>query len=360
MTSMEQDRSRRRVVIGVDTHKYVHVAVALDANGGAIDSRSFTADSGGYVQLIDWATSLGGAMLTFAIEGTGSYGAGLTSAVRRAGIGAVEVMRTDRRDRRLRGKSDTLDAENAARSVLSGGATAIPKTNDGTVEMIRQIKVAKDVAVKGRTSAIISLKSVIINADPELREQLQDLPRMTLIERCAGLRPGQVTTVVAATKHTLRSIARRWQQLNAEVTEHEKILTKLTRQLVPDLVAAHGVGPDTAAEMLIVAGDNADRVRSEPAWARLLGVAPIPASSGMTTRHRLNRGGHRQANAALYRAVIVRMQFHEPTKVYVARRTAEGKTKREIIRCLKRLLAREIWTLMRPFREAATATRIAT
>lgn len=233
MTSMEQDRSRRRVVIGVDTHKYVHVAVALDANGGFIDSRSFAADSGGYIQLIDWALSLGGAMLTFAIEGTGSYGAGLTSAVRRSGIGAVEVMRTDRRDRRLRGKSDTLDAENAARSVLAGGATAIPKTNDGTVEMIRQIKVAKDVAVKGRTSAVISLKSVIINADPELREQLQDLPRMALIERCAGLRPGQVTSVLAATKHTLRAIARRWQQLNTEVIEHEKILTKLTRQVTP-------------------------------------------------------------------------------------------------------------------------------
>ena len=360
MASMEQDRSRRRVVIGVDTHKYVHVAVALDANGGVIDSRSFAADSGGYVQLIDWAISLGGAVLTFAIEGTGSYGAGLTSAVRRSGIGAVEVMRTDRRDRRLRGKSDTLDAENAARAVLSGGATAIPKTNDGVVEMIRQIKVAKDVAVKGRTSAIISLKSVVINADPELREQLQDLPRMTLIERCAGLRPGQVTSVMAATKHTLRAIARRWQQLNAEIIEHEKILTTLTRQVVPGLVAAHGIGPDTAAEMLIVACDNADRVRSEPAWAKLLGVAPIPASSGLTTRHRLNRGGHRQANAALYRSVIVRMQFHEPTKIYVARRTAEGKTKREIIRCLKRLLAREIWTLMRPFREESTTTGIAT
>jgi transposase len=343
MTSMEHDRRRRRVVIGVDTHKYIHVAVALDANGGVIDSRSFAADSGGYIQLIEWAVAFDAGLLTFAIEGTGSYGAGLTSAVRRAGIGAVEVMRTDRRDRRLRGKSDTLDAENAARAVLSGNATAIPKTN-----------VAKDVAVKGRTSAIISLKCVIINAEPDLREQLQDLPRMALIERCAGLRPGPITSVTAATKHTLRAIARRWQQLNTEITDHEKVLTKLTRQLVPDLVAAHGIGPDTAAEMLIVAGDNANRVRSEPAWARLLGVAPIPASSGMTTRHRLNRGGHRQANAALYRVVIVRMQFHEPTKAYVARRTAEGKTKREIIRCLKRLLAREIWTLMRPFREAST------
>jgi len=201
MTSMEQDRRRRRVVIGVDTHKYVHVAVALDADGGVVDARSFAADSGGYIQLIDWAVGFGALTLTFAIEGTGSYGAGLTSAVRRSGIGAVEVMRTDRRDRRLRGKSDTLDAENAARAVLSGHATAIPKTSDGIVEMIRQIKVAKDVAVKGRTSAIISLKSVVINADPDLREQLQDLPRMALIERCAGLRPGPVTSVTAATKH---------------------------------------------------------------------------------------------------------------------------------------------------------------
>lgn len=351
---MTPDPRRRRVIVGVDTHKYMHVAVALDVIGGVIDSQSFAADSGGYEQLITWALGLG-PHLTFAIEGTGSYGAGLTSAVRRRGVGAVEVMRTDRRDRRLRGKSDTLDAENAARAVLSGNATAIPKTNDGTVEMIRQVKIAKDLAVKGRSAAIICLKTLIVTADPELREQLQGLARMTLIERCTGLRPGPVTSVLAATKHTLRATARRWVQLNAEVIEHEKILTVLTKQLVPELVAAHGVGPDTAAEMLIVAGDNANRVRSEPAWARLLGVAPVPASSGLTSRHRLNRGGHRQANSALYRAVIVRMQFHEPTKTYVARRTAEGKTKREIIRCLKRLLAREIWTLMKPYREASAA-----
>lgn len=262
MTSITQDPHRRRVVVGVDTHKHIHVAVGLDAIGGVIGSRSFAADSGGYAELIAWAIALGGSTLTFAIEGTGSYGAGLTSAVRSSGLGAVEVMRTDRRDRRLRGKSDTLDAENAARTVLSGNATAVPKTNDGTVEMIRQIKVAKDVAVKGRSAAIISLKTVIVNAEPALREQLQPLPRMALIERCAGLRPGQVTTVAAATKHTLRAIARRWQQLNTEVIEHEKILTRLTRQLTPDLVAAHGIGCDTAAEMLIVAGDNAHRVRT--------------------------------------------------------------------------------------------------
>jgi hypothetical protein len=346
---MTPSPARRRVIVGVDTHKYIHVAVAIDEFGGVLDSQRFAADRAGYTQLINWAACLG-TRLTFAIEGTGSYGAGLTAAVRRRDIGVIEVLRTDRRDRRLRGKNDTIDAENAARAVLGGHARAVPKANDGTVEMLRQIKVAKDVAVKARTAAMLTLKSIVVTATPELREQLQPLSKMALIERCAGLRPGPITTVAAATKHTLRSIARRWQQLNEEIKTHEKILGELTAALVPQLVEAFGIGSDTAAELLIVAGDNIDRVRSEPAWARLCGVAPIPASSGLTTRHRLNRGGHRQANAALYRAVIVRMQHHEPTKAYVARRTAEGKTKAEIIRCLKRLLARETWALLRPLR----------
>ena len=353
MTSMTPVAAHRRVVIGVDTHKYLHVAVALDDIGGVLDARTFGADRVGYEQLLDWAASLGG-KLTFAIEGTGSYGAGLTSAVQRRDIGVIEVMRTDRRDRRLRGKSDTLDAENAARAVLAGHATAIPKTADGTVEMIRTIKVAKDVAVKARTSAMITLKQVLVNAPPELREELQPLTKMVLIRRCAALRPGPVTTITAAAKHTLRATARRWLDLDAEISSHEKVLATLTAAAAPDLAAAFAVGPDTAAEMLIVAGDNLDRIHSEPAFAKLCGVAPIPASSGMTTRHRLNRGGHRQANAALYRVVIVRMQHHQPTKAYVARRTAEGKTKAEIIRCLKRLLARELWAAMRPLRTAQT------
>ena len=352
MPSMIPIAAHRRVVIGVDTHKYVHVAVGLDDLGGVLATGSFQADRAGYDQLVDWALRLGG-RLTFAIEGTGSYGAGLTSAVRRRDIGVIEVIRTDRRDRRLRGKSDSLDAENAARSVLAGHATAIPKTADGTVEMIRTVKVAKDVAVKARTSAIITLKQVLVNAPPELREELQPLTKMVLIRRCAAMRPGPLTTITAAVKHTLRAIARRWLHLDAEITAHEKVLAQLTTAAAPELTAAFAVGPDTAAEMLIVAGDNPDRIHSEAAFARLCGVAPIPASSGMTTRHRLNRGGHRQANAALYRVVIVRMQHHEPTKAYVARRTREGKTKAEIIRCLKRLLARELWAAMRPLRSTA-------
>src|SRR5215218_4111924 len=286
---------RHRAVIGVDTHKYVHVAVALDEFGGILDAQRFAADRAGYAQLIDWAAGLG-RRLTFAIEGTGSYGAGLTAAVRRRDIGVIEVLRTDRRDRRLRGKNDTLDAENAARAVLGGHATAVPKAGDGVVEMLRQIKVAKDIAVKARTAAMISLKAVIVNAPPELRETLQPLSKMALIDRCAGLRPGPVTTVAAATKHTLRSIARRWQQLNEEIKTHQALLTDLTGQLVPQLVTAFGVGPDTAAELLIVAGDNVCPFPSEAACARLCGVAPVPSTSGLTARHRINRGGHRQAN----------------------------------------------------------------
>jgi transposase len=358
MTSMQDTPRRRRVVVGVDTHKHIHVAFALDELGGRIDARSFAADRSGYAQLIDWAVGLGREVI-FGVEGTGSYGAGLASAIRRRGIGVLEVLRTDRRDRRLRGKSDTIDAENAARAVLNGQAAAVPKNADGTVEMIRLVKVAKDVAVKARTSAMISLKQVLVNAPCDLREQLEPLTKMALIRRCAAVRSGPITDTTAATKHTLRAIAKRWLALDAEIKAHEQIVNQLTAELVPDLVAAFGVGGDIAAEMLIVAGDNPERVRSEAAFAKLCGVAPIPASSGMTTRHRLNRGGHRQANAALYRAVIVRLQYHQPTQTYYTRRTAEGRTKAEIIRCLKRLLAREIWAHLRPLRQSRTHLQLA-
>jgi transposase len=204
MTSMQHDHRRRRVIVGVDTHKHLHVAVALDELGGRIEARSFAADRSGYENLIDWASSLGREVI-FGVEGTGSYGAGLASAIRRRSIGVLEVLRTDRRDRRLRGKSDTIDAENAARAVLNGQANAVPKSAHGTVEMIRLIKVAKDVAVKARTSAMISLKAVLVNAPAELREQLQPLTKMALIRRCAALRPGQVSdTTTAAKTHPAR------------------------------------------------------------------------------------------------------------------------------------------------------------
>jgi transposase len=347
--SIDPSGRERKIAVGVDTHKYVHVAVALDELGGRIAELTVTTDRIGYAQLESWARAFG-TIIGFGIEGTASYGAGVAGYLRRAGLRVIEVHRPDRRERRLNGKSDALDAENAARAVLAGRATAIPKAGDGQVEMVRQIKIAKDTAVKARTAAMVTLKTLVITAPPELREQLEGLTKTTLIDRCAGLRPGPMTTPLAAAKHSLRELARRWQQLQVEIHSHERLLAELTTAVSPEMTAAFGIGPDTAAEMLIVAGDNRDRVRSEPAWAKLCGVCPVPASSGRTSRFRLNRGGHREANAALYRTVIVRMRFHQPTIDYVARRTAEGKTKSEIIRCLKRYLAREVWGYLHPER----------
>jgi transposase len=342
-SSMPAPTERRKVIIGVDTHKHVHVAVAIDVWGIRLEDRSFPADSGGYRQLIAWGGELG-PIEAFGIEGTGSYGAGLTSAVRRAGHRVVEVNRGDRRARRANGKSDTLDAELAARSVLAGQSTAVPKAADGSVEMMRQLKIARDTAVKARTSAIISLKQIIVNAPAELRESLAGLPDKALIDRCAGFRPGPLDSTTASAKHTLRALARRWLNLNDEIHDHDRHLDQLTADTSPTLRDGFGIGVDTAAEMLIIFGDNPERIRCEAAFAKLCGACPIPASSGMNTgRHRLYRGGHRQANAALYRSTIVRMRFHQPTIDYVARRTAEGMPKREIIRCIKRFLAREIY-----------------
>ena len=211
-------------------------------------------------------------------------------------------------------------------------------------EMIRQLKITRDTAMKARTAAMNTLKQIIMQAPPVLREALHDLTDHGLLTRCAGLRPGPIDTPIASAKHTLRSLARRCMALAEEIALHDQHLARLTTATSPTLCEGFGVGAHTAAELLIIFGDNPDRIRSEAAFAKLCGACPIPASSGMTTgRHRLNRGGHRHANAALYRAVIVRMQFHQPTRDYVARRIAVGRTKRDIIRCLKRFLAREIY-----------------
>jgi len=342
MTSVALSGRSGKIVVGVDTHKHVHVAVAIDMLGARLGHTSIPVDSGGYRQLEEWAVSLG-PVEAFGIEGTGSYGAGLTSYLRRRGHRIVEVNRGDRRARRANGKSDSVDAEAAARAVLNGTATAVPKTADGAAEMIRQIKVARDTAVKARTSAIITLKQIVVNAPACLREQLDGCADKALIDRCASFRPGPITDPVASAKHSLRATARRWLELAAEIRSHDTILDDLTQKAAPTLREGFGIGPDTAAEMLIIFGDNPDRVRSEAAFAKLCGTCPIPASSGMTTRHRLYWGGHRQANAAVYRTVIVRMQHHQPTIDYVNRRTAEGLSKRDIIRCLKRFVAREVY-----------------
>ncbi len=237
-----------------------------------------------------------------------------------------EVNRPNRQLRHQKGKDDPLDAESAARSVLAGQATALPKSGTRAVEMIRHLKVVRDTAVKARSQAMQAMKSIIVGAPAVLREQLDHITgKMALLRHLAGLRPGPLTSTTASAKTSLRAIARRWLTLNEEIKTHDAHLEQLTGQLAPELVQAHGMGAGTAAEMLLLVGDNPERIRSEAALAKLCGACPIPAPSGKTSRHRLNRGGNRQANAALYRVVIVRMRAHQPTLDYVRRRTAEGK-----------------------------------
>ena len=350
MTSMPTPTPPSRVIIGVDTHKDIHAAAVLDERGVLLDSALFDANRAGYQALIGWSSRFG-IPLRFGIEGTGSYGRGLASAVRRSGHDVVEVDRPNRADRYRRGKSDLIDAENAARAVLSRQAAAVPKDAEGTVEMIRHIKIAKDAAVKARTVAMQTLKAILITAPDDLRETLQPLSDTALLRRCAAMRPGELTSVTAAAKHSLKAIAQRWISLNEEITTHERLLGALVDRIAPQLTTGVGIGPDNASELLLAFGDNAGRVRSQAAFIKLCGACPVPASSGKTIRHRLNRGGHRHANAALHRIVIVRMKYHEPTRAYVARRIAEGKTKPEIMRCLKRYVAREIWTRTQPLRQ---------
>ncbi len=331
------------IIIGVDTHKALHAVAAINALGVHLAKTTVPASSAGYQALETWATSLGN-VRAIGIEGTGSYGAGLCRFLNERGHTVVEVNRADRQLRYQKGKSDAVDAESAARAVLAGRATGQPKTSEGTVEMIRHFKVARDTAVKGRSQAMQTLKAIIISSPAALREEFDSVTgKMALIRRLASMRPGPIVSTMASAKVSLRAIARRWLALNVEIKEHDIQIGLLTAAKAPKLVEAHGMAAGTAAEMLLLVGDNPERVRSEAAFAKMCGVCPIPVSSGKTNRYRLNRGGNWQANAALYRVAIVRMRGHQQTLDYVRRRTAEDKTKSEIIRCLKRYLAREIF-----------------
>jgi transposase len=331
------------IIVGVDTHKHTHVAVAITELGARLGELAFPVSAKGYRELEAWAQSWG-KVRAFGIEGTGSYGAGLSRFLCEKGHSVLEVSRPDRRLRHQHGKTDYLDAESAARAVLGGQTTAVPKSGTSRVEMIRHLKIARDTAVKARTQAMLTLKAIIVGAPAALRERLEAIPgKMALLRHLLALRPGPLTTTTASAKTSLRAIARRWLDLDAEIKAHDAQLDRLVERCAPEVVKAHGIKTDTAAEMLLLVGDDPGRIRSEAALAKLCGACPIPASSGKTSRHRLNRGGHRQANAALHRVVVVRMRAHQPTLDYVRRRTAEGKSKPEIIRCLKRFVAREIF-----------------
>jgi transposase len=339
-------RQDPQVTIGVDTHKDLHVAAARDQFGRRLATIQIPTTSAGYAQLLAWADGLG-EVQAWGVEGTGSYGAGLARFLATHAQQVVEVNRPDRATRRRRGKSDPVDADAAARAVQAGEATGIPKTADGSVEMLRALRAARQTAVKARTQAINALKALLVTAPAELRESLTGLPTRRLIDTTATLTAGPLTTPTAATMLALRSLAERYQHLDTEIRQLTKQLEMLTTRHAPKLRALLGVGPDSAAALLIAAGDNPTRLTSDAAFAALCGACPVQASSGKTVRHRLNRGGDRQANAALHRIVLVRLRWHQPTRDYAARRTAQGRTNREIMRCLKRYLAREVFGLLR-------------
>jgi transposase len=324
----------------------MHVAAALDPIGGLLGVQEFPVTPAGYTRLLGWLGGFGTVALV-GIEGTGSYGAGLARHVAAAGIRVVEVDRSDRQDRRRQGKSDPLDAVSAARAAQSGRARGAPKGRDGAVEAIRALMVAKRSARSERTQTINQARSLIVTGPDDLRGRFAGHTVAALVSELAALRPRPGDAVGYATRIAVRELGRRAEFPGGQLARLDELIVPLVTSRAPGLLALYGIGPDTAALLLIAAGDHPGRLRSEAAWAHLCAVAPIPASSGKVTRHRLNPGGNREANHALWRIVITRMSSHAPTRAYVERRTAEGLSKKEIIRCLKRYVAREVYRHLR-------------
>jgi transposase len=335
----------RSVIGGVDCHQQTHHAVVLDEHGQRLGDQAFAATSTGYRELLSWLQQFG-RVDRVGVESTASYGAGLTRYLLGAGIHVIEVNQPHHQLRHRRGKSDAIDAEGAARKVLSGEATTLPKDTTGSVEALRQLHLVRASAVKARTAALEQLGELLTTAPAELRERFA--PRTSLHRRalaCARWRAdlARLHQPVEAAKVALRSLAQRIVSLDAEIARLDAQLQPLIDAVAPRTLALVGVGSVTATQLLITLGQNVERIDDEAAFAHLCGVAPIPASSGKTNRHRLNPGGNRQANAALYLIAVCRLRYCERTKAYAARRTAEGRSKREILRCLKRYIAREIY-----------------
>lgn len=337
------------VVAGVDTHQRIHLAAILDLSGRLLGVREFPATGPGYQQLLDWVAGHG-LIRAVGMESTGSYGAGLTRHLLVAGIDVVEVNRPEKSTRARQGKSDPIDAESAARQVLAGTAIGRPKLSTGIVEALRTIKVARDGAVRDRTRAFNQLRDLVTTAPAPIHDQLIGLTARARLTRAAAYRPdpARLEEPLQATKLTLRRLARRIHALDTEIAEADAELDALTAHAVPTLRALPQVGTQTAAQLAITAGENIDRLRSEASFAKLTGVAPLPASSGKRNhRHRLNRGGDRRANSALHMIVIGRLKSHPETRAYRERRQQESLGKLDIIRCLKRHLIRQVYRALR-------------
>jgi transposase len=335
----------RCITGGVDTHLDVHVAAALDERGTLLGVESFATTESGYKKLLGWLSDFGSLELV-GVEGTGSYGAGLTRHLQAERVRVVEVDRPNRQRRRRKGKSDPEDAISAARAALSGDAAGEAKSRDGNVESMRVLRVARASARKSRTQALNQMRALISTAPDPIRAELRGLNVFHLLERTSTYRPGAKRDIVSLTKFTLRMLARRAITLEEEIAEIDAILKPMVKETAPELVSTLGIGTDAASALLVAAGDNPQRLRNEAAFAHLCGVSPIDASSGKQHRHRLNRSGDRQANSALWHIVLTRMVYDPRTTEYIDRRTKEGLTKKEAVRCLKRYVAREVFNLL--------------
>lgn len=349
----------RQVTGGVDTHAEVHVAAVVDMVGRVLGTESFAVTSAGYAALLAWLCSFG-QLVQVGVEGTGSYGAGLARYLADEQVRVLEVIRPNRQARRRRGKSDAADAVAAALAALSGEASGIPKSGTGAAESIRALRTTRRGALKARTQAGNQLRDLIVTAPETLHARLIGLSTDDRVALASRFRPGSLLDPIDATKTAMVAVARRHQQLSAEIDKLDAALGELVTRTAPQLLSKYGVAVQVAATLLATVGDNPERLTNDASFAALCGASPVDASSGKQVRHRLNRGGDRQANSALWRIVTTRMQHDPRTQAYVARRTAEGKTKREIVRCLKRYVAREIFnTLIRDVTPAAAATAVA-
>jgi len=347
MHSMTQENTL--VVGGVDSHADTHHAAALNERGELLGTESFPTTTSGYRQLLNWLGDFG-EIDAIAVESTGSYAAALVRYLREHGIAVIEVNQPHAHTRRRVGKSDPIDAEMAARSFLAGKAKSVPKQTNGIVESIRLLRVARDSAVKSRSAALVQVRDLIITAPQELRDQLSD--RKTLRGKatvCARFRPSasELGCPSQAAKFALRSIAQRIEALDREIDALDRELKQLVATAAPRTIQLLGISTGHAGQLLVTAGQNIDRLRGESSFAMLCGASPLPASSGKTVRHRLNPGGDRQANRALHLIVVVRLRYCQRTRAYVQRRAREGMSQREIMRCLKRYIAREVYNSLR-------------
>ena len=337
----------REIIGGVDTHQDLHTAAVVTLEGKVLGTESFPTTRAGYRAMLAWFRAHG-KLLRVGVESTGSYGAGIARLLAVSGVPVLEVTGPDPATRRARGKDDALDAVAAAEAARTGCRVQIAKDRGGAMEALRVLRTTRKTAVKSRRAALQQLHNTIVAAPDVVRDRVRNLTRMRRLRACAAWRPDatRYRDPEVATRLSLKSLARRILALDEEIAALDRHIAPLVEELAPDLLALEGVGVASAGELMVAAGENPDRLRSEASFAMLCGACPLPASSGKTQRHRLNRGGNRQANSALHMIVVCRMRTDPRTRDYVERRTREGLSKREVMRCLKRYVAREVYRVL--------------